>query len=284
VRLWGMTKIGARVIITRGDSSPYEITHPRLAGLAKASEAASDAASLSARSSGGPNAAVMVAATDTVASDGTGAEKLHQDAKPSVSEAGASASPQVEGGGGGDKSAETSQSGQPSTAEPVPAPKIDDALQQINNALQHPGAISLFVSRRLGKLFVRKGFAPVFETPVTIARPEVPLGTHIFTASRPATEGGGVRWLAFSIGDRAAAGASVRANRKGRAARDERLMPSTGDSLRQTAVDALDRIEFPPEALERIGPLVTPGASLLISDQGLGSETGRDTDFIVVTK
>jgi hypothetical protein len=30
--------------------------------------------------------------------------------------------------------------------------------------------------------------------------------------------------------------------------------------------------------------LITPGASLLISDQGLGSETGQDTDFIVVTK
>jgi hypothetical protein len=29
---------------------------------------------------------------------------------------------------------------------------------------------------------------------------------------------------------------------------------------------------------------VTPGTSLVISDQGLGGETGKDTDFIVVTK
>ena len=51
VRLWGMTKVGARVVITRGEAAPYEITHPRLAGLAKASEGAVDAGTLNARSS-----------------------------------------------------------------------------------------------------------------------------------------------------------------------------------------------------------------------------------------
>jgi L,D-transpeptidase-like protein len=283
VRLWGMTKVGARVIITRGDASPYEITHPRLAGLVKASEAATDAGASSVRSSAGPNG-VMVAATDAVAAtDGAVTEQLHQEARQRASEAGASTSPQAAGGGSPDRPAETGQPAQPSTAEPVPAPKIDDAQQQIDSALQRPGPISLFVSRRLGKLFVRKGFAPVFETPITIAHPETPLGTHIFTASRPASEGGGVRWLAVSIGYDRAAGASAHAKRKGRAARDEQPT-STAVTLRQAAADALDRIEIPPEALERVAPLVTPGASLLISDQGLGSETGRDTDFIVVTK
>jgi hypothetical protein len=284
VRLWGMTKIGARVIIARGDASPYEITHPHLAGLVKTSEAATDAGAASTRSSASPNGAVMVAATDAVSADRMGAEKLHQDAKPSASDAGASASPRAGGGGSPDKSAETTEPGQPSTVEPVPAPKIDEAQQQIDNALQHPGPISLFVSRRLGKLFVRKGFAPVFETPITIARPEMPLGTHIFTASRLTNEGGGVRWLAVSLGYDRAAGASGHGKRKGRAAHDDQPVPSTAYTPRQAAVDALDRIEIPPEALERIAPLVTPGASLLISDQGLGSETGRDTDFIVVTK
>jgi hypothetical protein len=54
--------------------------------------------------------------------------------------------------------------------------------------------------------------------------------------------------------------------------------------LHQSAVDALNRIELPAEALARIAPLVGPGTSLVISDQGLGGETGKDTDFIVVTK
>jgi L,D-transpeptidase catalytic domain len=276
-RLWGMTKVGARVVITRGDVAPYEITHPHLAGLVKSSEAAFEPGTSNARSSAAPQiatGAVVVATTGAVAG-GAGAAASRDDSAPSSSEAGAPASPQVEGG---DKPAEAGRPAEPSPAEPTPAPKVEDPL------LQHPGPISLFVSRKLGKLFVRKGFAPVFDVPVTIARPEEPLGTHVFTASRPANEGVGVRWFAVSLGFDRAASRPEPAKRKGRATRDERPVSLTANGLRQAAVDALDRIELPPEALERIGPLVAPGTSLLISDQGLGSETGRDTDFIVVTK
>jgi hypothetical protein len=53
--------------------------------------------------------------------------------------------------------------------------------------------------------------------------------------------------------------------------------------LRRAAAEALDRIELSQEALDRIIPLVTPGASLTIADQGLGGETGKETDFIVLT-
>jgi lipoprotein-anchoring transpeptidase ErfK/SrfK len=274
VRLWGMTKVGARVIITRSDAAPYEITHPRLAGLAKPFEAAREPGTLNGRNSAAPDRSEVGSGAVVAVATGTGTRTSQNDSPPSASDVGASASPRAEGGGA-DKPAETGQTTEPPAVEPTPAQKIDDALQQ------HPGPISLFVSRRLGKLFVRKGFAPIFEVPVTIARPEVPLGTHVFTAGRPMNEGGDVHWLAVSIGyDRGASAAP--AKRKGRAARDER--PTTAETPRQAAVDALDRIELPPEALERIVPLITPGASLLISDQGLGSETGRDTDFIVVTK
>jgi hypothetical protein len=52
--------------------------------------------------------------------------------------------------------------------------------------------------------------------------------------------------------------------------------------LSDKANDALDRIEIPQEAIERISQLLTPGASLIISDYDVSHETGRDTDFIVV--
>src|SRR5215470_16147093 len=42
--------------------------------------------------------------------------------------------------------------------------------------------ISIFVSRKLGKLFVRRGFTPLFDAPVTIEHPEEAMGTHVFTA------------------------------------------------------------------------------------------------------
>ena len=280
VRLWGMTKVGARVVITRGEAAPYEIAHPRLAGLAKASEAAFEPGTSNARSSAAPQVAtgaVVVATTGAVAG-GAGTAASRDDSAPSSPEFGASVSPQVGGGAALDKPAEAGRPAEPSPVGPAPAPKVEDPLQQ------HPGPISLFVSRKLGKLFVRKGFAPVFDVPITIARPEEPLGTHVFTASRPMHEGVGIRWLAVSLGYDRAASRPEPAKRKGRATRDERPVPLMADALRQAAVNALDRIELPPEALERIGPLVAPGTSLLISDQGLGGETGRDTDFIVVTK
>ena len=47
---------------------------------------------------------------------------------------------------------------------------------------------------------------------------------------------------------------------------------------------ALDRVNIPAQALGRISELMSPGASLIISDQGLGPETGKGTDFIVLTR
>lgn len=45
---------------------------------------------------------------------------------------------------------------------------------------------------------------------------------------------------------------------------------------------ALDRIAIPHEALQRISDVVLPGSSLIISDEGLSIESGKDTDFVVV--
>ena len=47
---------------------------------------------------------------------------------------------------------------------------------------------------------------------------------------------------------------------------------------------ALNRIEIPQDAVERIAQLLTSGSSLIISDYGISDETGQDTDFIVLTR
>jgi L,D-transpeptidase catalytic domain len=261
-QLWGLTKVGARVIISRGELTPYEIDHPRLAALVKPAEPPKAEAAA-------PN--VVVATTGAVTPD-----EHPRDSRDDAD--GHGAAPVA---ANSDNPVETRPAAEPQApkAEPSPTSKIEEAMRR-------PGQLSLFVSRREGKLFVRKGFTPVFDTPVTIAHPEMPLGTHVFTASRPAHDNTGMRWLAVSLGfDRAAAsGSSAHGKHKGRGERTERPAPMTADALRQAAAAALDRIELPPEALDRIGSLVVPGTSLVISDQGLGGETGQDTDFIVVTK
>jgi len=275
-RLWGMTKVGARVIIARGDLAPYEIDHPRLAALAKVPEPAKTEGGGMAESG-----AVMVATTGAVSAVDS-ARNSHDDAERAAAPAAPASPPQVAANPDKGPAAETGQTGEP-TAAPPPAPKAEPSpASKIDEGLQRSGQLSLFVSRREGKLFVRKGFTPVFDTPVTIAHPEMPLGTHLFTASRPGAEGAAVRWLVVSLGaDRAAAGGPARSKHKGRqppVAEAPRVSP------RQAAVEALDRIELPQDVLERLAPLVVPGSSLLISDQGLGGETGKDTDFIVVTR
>ena len=47
---------------------------------------------------------------------------------------------------------------------------------------------------------------------------------------------------------------------------------------------ALDRIVMPPELVDRIAELITPGSSLIVSDNRLSDETGEYTDFIVLTR
>jgi hypothetical protein len=51
-----------------------------------------------------------------------------------------------------------------------------------------------------------------------------------------------------------------------------------------TATEALDRIQFPQEAVDRISEILIPGSSLVVSDTGISGETGKGTDFIVLTR
>jgi hypothetical protein len=139
--------------------------------------------------------------------------------------------------------------------------------------------ISVFVSRKLSKLFVRQGFTPLFDVPVEIENPEEPLGTHVFTAMEFQNGAAAIRWTVVSIPEEFP--------RMSRAATKERAAPAKRTALSVPSPDkanaALDRIEIPEDTVERISELLTPASSLIISDNALSNETGNDTDFIVVT-
>jgi hypothetical protein len=139
--------------------------------------------------------------------------------------------------------------------------------------------ISVFVSRKSSKLFVRQGFSPLFDVPVKIENPEEPLGTHVFTAMEFQSEGATIRWTVVSIPEqfpRMSEGATK--EREAPAKQTARSVPSP-----DKANAALNRIEMPQDTVERISELLTPASSLVISDNGFSHETGKDTDFIVVT-
>jgi hypothetical protein len=139
--------------------------------------------------------------------------------------------------------------------------------------------ISVFVSRKSSKLFVRQGFSPLFDVPVKIENPEEPLGTHVFTAMEFHSEGATIRWTVVSIPEqfpRMSEGATK--ERKAPAKQAAQSVPSP-----DKANAALNRIEITQDTVERISELLTPASSLIISDNGFSHETGKDTDFIVVT-
>jgi hypothetical protein len=74
----------------------------------------------------------------------------------------------------------------------------------------------------------------------------------------------------------------VSRDKKGR--RIETVVQPAVTSPPATAAEALERVDIPPVALSRISALMSKGAALIISDQGLGGETGTETDFIVLTR
>jgi lipoprotein-anchoring transpeptidase ErfK/SrfK len=121
--------------------------------------------------------------------------------------------------------------------------------------------VSVYISRATQKLYVRRNthkawadggevFDATIEVPITIRNPDMPIGTHVFTAM--ARNDAGLRWSVVTI--------------------------DSGDD----AKNALDRIAIPQNVLDRIAPTALPRSSIIISDEPLSSETNYRTEFVAV--
>jgi hypothetical protein len=166
------------------------------------------------------------------------------------------------------------------TVQPDAAVIVADAADKIASPAEQkpsepPRPISVFVSRKQSKVFVRQGFTQLFDMPVTIADADRPLGTQVYTAMALKDGGKALRWTVISI---PSAYRHQTAKRRGKS-EDAEPEPQAASN----PVDALDRIALPPEAIEKISALISPGSSLIVSDNALSDETDADTDFIVLT-
>jgi hypothetical protein len=163
-------------------------------------------------------------------------------------------------------------------ADPAPAAKPE--------APKRAGQIAVFISRKDSKLYVRQNFAPLFEAPVTIAVSDRPLGTHVFTAELDKTDGNALRWSVVSLpvamrsASRAAEAPTMHRSRVAGAA----VIPAAAKPAitPDSPAEALDRISVPADTMAQINEMLTTGASIIVSDQGINQgETGEGTDFIV---
>ena len=258
VRLWGMTKLDARVVIARPEVRPLEIFDQRL--FVHRDSDSRDALS--------PAAAPA-------------AEKLLQTA------ASIEADQATDAPGRADQDAATPNEGeadppQADDAEVIPLPPPKPA--EIAHA--RSGPISVFISGKAKRIYVRQDFLPLFDAPVAIQEPEERLGTHVFTAMEYADDGSSFRWNVISMPGEARP-AARRPSYGYRFGKFGLVRPGDAgaqDALTEGPREALDRIEIPRDALDLISELIVPGSSLIISDQGLGEETGEGTNFIVVTR
>jgi hypothetical protein len=143
----------------------------------------------------------------------------------------------------------------------------------------------VFVSKSEGKVYVRHGFRRLFEAAAVIRDAERPLGTHVFTASGFKDDGKAMHWWVVSVP--ASAQASANARKVSRASRSEaEPMLPVASGPPSTPREALDRIELPQEARDRVSEMLSAGTTLIVSDHGHNREM-RDngtTDFVVLTR
>jgi hypothetical protein len=152
------------------------------------------------------------------------------------------------------------------------------AVEVARHAERELQPISVLISRKTQRLYIRQAFKPILETPVTIADPDRPIGTHVFTAIERSTDDANLRWSAVSLGGDRPPGATVELRgARASSGRDAEPMPTDPGNAKA----ALNRISIPQDALDRIGNIM-PRSSLIVTDEVLSPETGKGTEFVVL--
>src|SRR5216684_7927695 len=110
--------------------------------------------------------------------------------------------------------------------------------------------VSVLISRKTQRLYVRQGFEPILESPVTILDADRPIGTHVFTAMERTSGDTNMRWSVVSLDDGRPHDGVVEPQGQTRGGHDRDAEPMPTDP--GSAKTALDRIVIPPDALDRL--------------------------------
>ena len=307
-RLFELTRLGIRVIVAPTDVAPIEIAHPALfmpkpgadalaaARTAEAEDAARKAAQArqaavtASRESGRAMMAVRAAENlklraeaQLAAAETALGSAISPKQKERATDARAKAAAKIE-----------ELEAQLAAASAELQPKLDavapareaavsaeatrvvatEAAREAARALQ---PVSVFISRKTQRVYVRRAFQPILETSVTILEPERPIGTHVFTAMEQTNGDTGMRWSVVSLDGGRPHGNVV----------EPHAGTSEGPEVEPIAKEpsdaktALDRIVIPQD-VRRIAEMASARSSLIISDEELSSETGKGTDFVVL--
>ncbi len=294
-RLWPTTRLGARVIIARNELAPVEFSHPVL--FVPKHKPAEPKVAMNVTTDGYVARPLQVAEATPSRSD-TVTDAGEATATGAIDIPAAATTPNAPGELR--RSVEVPQPLQPAPEPSMPAvapgggdavkpsPTIDPPkpgapkTKAADQPQKRKGQVAVFVSRKEKKIFVRQGFIPILDMPIVIENPERPLGTHVFTAMEVTDDGAGMRWNLITVPSDPRP--PEPSNRKAKGKETPKPRPVIDTRPPSAAAEALARIQMPAEAVDRIGELLIPGSSLVVSDEGLGRETGRYTEFIVLTR
>ena len=310
-RLFGETKVGMRVIVAPADVTPVEIAHPALFVSKPGARAAAAARAAEAQEAARKAEQAKRAAT-TASQDAAQATKVVRAAEKMTHKADAQLA-SAESKLVSARSDEAQQhaedarakaaarvaevEAQIATAKAELQSKLDAAASArqaatdaettrvaaadaASKAARELEPVSVFISRKTQRLYVRQAFQPILEVPVTVQDADRPIGTHVFTAMEGIGNTPEMRWSVVSLAGGQPDGRTARplSAARGGTVRDIEPMPADPGSAKA----ALDRITVPPEVLDRIAGMASPRSSLIISDEALSGETGKGTDFVVI--
>ena len=309
-RLFESTRRGMRVIVAPTDVAPVEITHPALfshkpgAGAVAAARAADAAAAASKADQARLAAATATREAARAMMPVRAAEKLKLRAEAQLAAAGRAVASAA--------STERKEQAEDAKAKAVARvaeievqvaaakaelqPKLDAATsaseanveaermrattaEAAREAARDLEPVSVFISRKTQRLYVRQAFQPILESPVTIQDPDRPIGTYVFTAVERIGDDG-MRWSVVSLDSGHSDDGVAESHGPTRGGSGRIDEPVLTDPVRAKA--ALDRITIPQDALDRIAGIASPRSSLIISDEALSPETGKGTDFVVL--
>ena len=229
-RLFDATRLGMRVIVAPSDIAPTEIAHPALflskpsarvlaaARAAEADEAArkADQARLAAVTASREALRAMIpvrvaenlklrAEAQLVTAEIALGSAMSPEAKERAEDAKAKAVAKI-----------AELQAQLADAKAELQPKLDSvapareaavaaetarisAAEAAREVARELEPVSVFISRKSQRLYVRRAFQPILESPVTILDADRPIGTHVFTAVERTNSDTDMRWSVVSL-------------------------------------------------------------------------------------
>ena len=133
--------------------------------------------------------------------------------------------------------------------------------------------VSVLISRKDQRMYVRQGFETVLEAPIVIENADQPMGTHVFTAMG-VKNGRTLDWTVVSLTSPLSGNLVLRADDKRRA--------KVKSDPTAVAARALERVSFPPEAIAAVSEVIKPGSSVIVSDETNSQYFGAGTDLSVL--